>query len=68
MVDFKKETRHYCRNTSPAIPSCPPISTGRRKKASGRGLMALVFVFVIVVWFLGSNKATHVITSRWERA
>ena len=39
MVDFKQGPRHYCRNTCPAMPFCPPISTGRRKKAPGRGLL-----------------------------
>jgi hypothetical protein len=52
MVDFKQETRHYCHNTCPAMPSCPPISAGRRKKASGRGLSKLLFGAVLCGFFV----------------
>lgn len=61
MVDFKQGPRHYRRNTCPAMPSCPPISTGRRKKASGRGL--LILVFVIGVGIFGNDKAAYAIPS-----
>jgi hypothetical protein len=62
MVDFKQETRHNCRNICPAMPSCLLISTGRRKKAPGRGLVkrlqsAVIFLSCLIPSMIGGERA-----------